>query len=35
LVNFFKGPEGFKNFFVNWLKQYEKNTQFLQKLTLE
>lgn len=35
LVNFFKGSEGFKNFFVNWFKQYEKNTQFLQKLTLE
>lgn len=35
LFKFFGGPEGYKKFFTDWLKQYEKNINFIQKLTLE
>lgn len=35
LFKFFGGPEGYRNFFRNWLKQYDKNINFIQKLTLE
>jgi len=35
LSNFFNGPEGYRKFFIDWLKYYEKNIKFVQKLTLE
>ena len=35
LFNFFDGPNGYRNFFVGWLKQYGKNIEFIKKVTLE
>jgi len=35
LDNFFSGSEGYRRFFTDWLKQYNKNIKFIQKLTLE
>lgn len=35
LEKFFGGSEGYRKFFINWLKQYEKNIKIIQKLTLE
>lgn len=35
LYGFFGGPEGYRKFFTDWLKQYEKNIKFIQKLTLD
>lgn len=33
--NFFKKPEEYREFFANWLRQYERNREILQKYTLE
>jgi putative transposase len=35
LFNFFGGPEGYRNFFVNWLKQYQNNVRLIQEFTLD
>jgi len=35
LFKFFGGPEGYRKFFIDWLKQYDKNIKFIQKFTLE
>ena len=35
LFNFFGGPKGYRQFFTDWLKQYENNLGFIQKFTLE
>jgi len=35
LYNFFGGPEGYRKFFTDWLKQYKINIQIIQKLILE
>lgn len=35
LFNFFGGPQGYRNFFLDWLKQYDKNIKLIQKFTLE
>jgi len=33
--SFFNGPNGYREFFTDWLRQYEKNKEFIQKLILE
>lgn len=33
--NFFGGPEGYRKFFIDWLKQYQKNIKLIPKLILE
>jgi len=35
LFNFFGGPEGYRKFFIDWLRQYKKNIEFIQKVILE
>ncbi len=35
LLKFFGGTEGYKKFFIDWLKQYQKNVDSIQDLTLE
>lgn len=35
LLKFFKGPVNYKKFFINWLKQYEKNIKFIQKVIIQ
>jgi len=35
LFKFFGGPVGYKKFFTDWLKQYENNIKFIQKILLE
>ena len=35
MARFFKSPEEYREFFLNWLRYYEKNTQSIQKLILE
>lgn len=35
LFEFFNGYKGYREFFTNWLKYYEKNIKFIQKFTLE
>ena len=35
MARFFKSPEEYREFFMNWLRYYEKNTQSIQKLILE
>ena len=35
LFKFFGEPAGYRKFFTDWLKQYEKNINFLQKLTID
>ncbi len=35
MTRFFKSPEEYREFFVNWLKYYERNINFIRKFTLE
>jgi len=35
LINFFGGPTGYREFFTNWLKYYEKNTDSIKGLLLD
>lgn len=35
LFGFFGGPKGYSNYFINWLRQYKKNVNFIQKIILE
>lgn len=35
LEKFFGGSKGYRKFFIDWLRQYEKNSKMIQKLTLE
>jgi len=35
LHKFFEGPEGYKKFFIDWLKQYEKNAEFIRKIKID
>ena len=35
LFNFFGGPKGYRTFFTDWLKQYERNLKLLQDFILE
>ena len=35
MSRFFKNPEGYREFFINWLRYYSKNIESIQKLTLE
>lgn len=35
LINFFGGPKGYSEFFINWLKYYEKNIDSIKKLILD
>jgi putative transposase len=35
LLKFFKGPENYKKFFIDWLKQYEENIPFIQKIIIQ
>ncbi len=35
LYNFFNGSEGYRKFFIDWLKYYEKNINLIQKFILE
>jgi putative transposase len=35
VFNFFNGPKGYREFFSNWLRYYEKNIKFVQKFTLD
>lgn len=35
LLEFFDGTKGYKEFFIDWLKQYETNTSSIQDLTLD
>ena len=35
LLGFFGGPEKYKNFFIDWLEQYQKNETHIQELILD
>lgn len=35
LINFFGGPTGYREFFINWLKYYEKDTDLIKGLVLD
>ncbi len=35
LINFFGGPTGYREFFINWLKYYEKNIQSMREFVLK
>ena len=35
LINFFGGPAGYREFFINWLKYYEKNIDSVKRLVLD
>jgi len=35
LINFFGGPAGYREFFINWLKYYEKNSDSIRGLVLD
>lgn len=35
LFGFFNGTKGYKEFFVNWLKQYEKNIKIIKEFTID
>jgi len=35
LFKFFGGPQDYRNYFTDWLKQYEKNIKYIKKLVLE